>query len=142
MVPARPAWNLQFTLADFLLTCAVLGPRLVLAAGLSRGGWLIAFAIAASVAQGTTGIARLATLSRSPIHELRTAAALIRRQLRRVLVARFLCTALALALVSASPIPAFLFALAGEVIGRYLFFAGVVPKSVASTYLAPKEAAA
>jgi formate dehydrogenase iron-sulfur subunit len=140
MVPARPAWNLPFTLADFLLTCAVLGPRLVLAAGLSRGGWLIAFAIAASLAQGTTGIIRLVTLSRSPIQELRATAGLIRRQLRRALVARFLCTALALVLVS--PIAAFLFALAGEVIGRYLFFTSVVPKSMASTYLEPKEAAA
>ena len=50
--------------------------------------------------------------------------------------------ALALALVPVSPIPAFLAALAAETLGRYLFFAGVVPKSMASTYLTPKEAAA
>src|SRR6185295_12803700 len=67
MVPARPAWNMSFTLADFLLTCAVLGPRLVLATGLGQGRWLIAFAIGASLVQCATGIARLVTLSRSPI---------------------------------------------------------------------------
>jgi len=133
---------MSFTLADFLLTCAVLGPRLVLAAGLGQGDWLIAFAIGASLVQCATGIARLVTLSRSPIHELRAAASLIRKELRAALIARFVCTALALALVPVSPTLAFVFALAGEGVGRYLFFAGVVPKSMASTYLTPKGAAA
>jgi hypothetical protein len=50
--------------------------------------------------------------------------------------------ALALGLVPFSPIPAFLCALAAEMLGRYLFFASVVPKSMASTYLTPKEVAA
>jgi DMSO reductase anchor subunit len=142
MVPARPAWNLNFTLTDFGLTCAVLGPRLVLAAGLGRGNGLIAFAIMASILQCGNSVARLITMWRSPAHELSSAARLVRNTLRRVLIARFVCTALALVLVPFSPIPAFLFALAGETAGRYLFFAGVVPKSMASTYLTPKEAAA
>jgi DMSO reductase anchor subunit len=142
MVPARPAWNLPFTLSDFYLTCAVLGPRLVLAVGLTRGRWIVAAAIIASLAQCGNGVARLASLLRSPVYELHAAGKLVRGDLRRVLIARFLCTALALVLVPVNPIPAFSFALAGETLGRYLFFAAVVPKSVASTYLTPKEAAA
>ncbi len=69
-------------------------------------------------------------------------AALLRRDLRRSLIARFACAGLAIALAPVFPISAFLFALAGEVLDRCLFFAAVVPKSVASTYLTPKEAAA
>jgi formate dehydrogenase iron-sulfur subunit len=142
MVEARPAWNMPFTLPDFYLTCAVLGPRLVLAAGLGHGIWLIGFAIAASLAQCGNSVARLVTLSRSPVDELRGASELMLGELRRATIARFVCTALALALVPVGPVPALLFALAGETLGRYLFFAGVVPKSVASTFLTPKEAAA
>ena len=33
-------------------------------------------------------------------------------------------------------------ALAGEIANRYLFFTAVIPKSMASTYLAPKKGAA
>jgi DMSO reductase anchor subunit len=142
MVPARPAWNLNFTLSDFYLTAAVLGPRLALAAGLGQGRALVAFAIAASVLQCGNSVVRLVSMSRSPMHELNGAARLIRNNLRRILIVRFVCMALALALVPFNPLPAFLFALAGETAGRYLFFCGVVPKSMASTYLAPKEAAA
>ena len=142
MVPARPAWNLHFTLTDFYLTCAVLGPRLALAAGLGQGRALVAFAIAASILQCANSVVRLVSMSQSPVHELNGAARLVRKTLRSILIARFICTAAALALVPFSPIPAFLFALAGEAAGRYLFFCGVVPKSMASTYLAPKGAAA
>jgi Fe-S-cluster-containing dehydrogenase component/DMSO reductase anchor subunit len=142
MVVARPAWNLPFTLPDFYLTCAVLGPWMVLAAGLGHGAWLIGFAIAASLLQCTNSVARLVTMWRSPVDELSGTAGLLRGELRRALIARFVCVALAIALVSVNPIAAFLFSLASETLGRYLFFAGVVPKSVASTFLTPKEAAA
>jgi Fe-S-cluster-containing dehydrogenase component/DMSO reductase anchor subunit len=142
MVPARPAWNLRFTLSDFFLTCAVLGPRLVLAAGLGRGPWLIAFAVAASLVQYGNQLARIAILARSSVPELRTSYELLCHDLHPILAARLVCTVLALVLVALAPVVACLLALAGELLGRYLFFTGVVPKSVASTYLTPKEAAA
>jgi Fe-S-cluster-containing dehydrogenase component/DMSO reductase anchor subunit len=142
MVPARPAWNMPFTLSDFFLTAAVLGPRLVLAAGLGDGKWIVGIAIAASAAQLANSFARLIKMSRSAVHEMNASARLTTGPLRPALVGRLVCMALALALVAVSPIPAFLFALAAETLGRYLFFASVVPKSMASTYLTPKEAAA
>jgi formate dehydrogenase iron-sulfur subunit len=141
-VPARPAWNLRFTVSDFLLTCLVLGPRFALVAGLGSGHLLIALAVLGTFAQCTCGITRVATLSRSSVHELRSAAELMREEMRRLLIARHLCAAVSLVLLPFNPIAAILFAIAGEVLNRYLFFAAVVPKSVASTYLTPKEAAA
>jgi DMSO reductase anchor subunit len=142
MVPARPAWNLPFTLSDFFLTCAVLGPCLVLAAGLGRGPWLVAFAVVASLAQCGNELARIAILARSSVPELRACFELLCHDLRLILAARLVCTGLALVLVAVVPLVACLLALAGELLGRYLFFAGVVPKGIASTYLEPKEVAA
>jgi DMSO reductase anchor subunit len=142
MVVARPAWNLPFTLSDFYLTCAVLGPRLVLATGVGHGSWLIGFAIAASMLQVSNSVARLVTMMRSPVDELRGTAELLRGELRKALISRFVCVAFAIALVPVNPLAAFVFSLASETLGRYLFFAGVVPKSVASTFLTPKETAA
>jgi len=142
MVPARPAWNLPFTLSDFYITCAVLGSFLVLALHLGRGPWLIACSVAACLAQCGNHFARIAVMSHSDVPELRASLALLRRDLRGVLAAQMVCACLALALVAVYPAPAFLFALAGELLSRYLFFAAVVPKSMASTYLTPKEAAA
>ena len=37
---------------------------------------------------------------------------------------------------------AFALALAGEILGRYLFFVSVVPKNMAAPYLAAKQSAA
>ncbi len=142
MVPARPSWNRLFTLTDFYLTCAVLGPRLVLAAGFGRGTWLVVFAIAATLAQCGNQLAGVLSMRRSEVPELRASAGLLQSDLRRLLLARLACAAVAILLVPVLPVAAFLLALAGETIGRYLFFAAVVPKSIASTYLTPKEAAA
>ena len=125
-----------------VLTGAVLGPRLVMAIGLPSGKWVVAIAIAATVAQCGNGIARLLTMSRSPVHELRASARLVTGPLRGVLIAQLTCTALALAMIPVHPIAAFVAALASETLGRYLFFAGVVPKSMASSFLTPKEVAA
>jgi len=142
MVPARPSWNRLFTLTDFYVTCAVLGPRLVLAAGFGRGTWLVLFAIAATLAQCCNQLASVVSMRRSGVPELHASAGLLQRDLRRLLLARLVCAAVAILLVPVLPVLAFLLALSGETIGRYLFFAGVVPKSMASTYLTPKEVAA
>ena len=114
----------------------------MLATGLAKDPWLIGLAFLGAVGQCANGIARRRALSRSPIHELRSAAHLLRHELGRLLIARYLCGVLSLALLLFIPSAAFALALAGEVIGRYLFFAAVVPKGMASTYLTPKEAAA
>ncbi len=67
---------------------------------------------------------------------------LIKEAKRDVLLARLACATLSLALLPVSPAFGILFSLAGEAAGRYLFFTAVVPKSIASTYLTPKGAAA
>jgi formate dehydrogenase iron-sulfur subunit len=142
MAPARPAWNMDFTQVEFLLTCAVLGPRLVLCMGLGGEPWLLALAAAATLLQIAVGVARLWKLSGSPAHELRGAATLALRGKRDVLLARLACAALSVALLPLEPVLGMLSALAGEVAARYLFFTAVVPKSIASTYLTPKGEAA
>jgi Fe-S-cluster-containing dehydrogenase component/DMSO reductase anchor subunit len=132
MVPARPAWNLWFTLSDFYLTCAVLGPRLVIAANPAGGRWLVAAAFTATLLQCLNSSARVVFLSRSRVHELRASAALIPGA---VFGARLLFALLAL--LPMHPAAPFVFALASETLGRYLFFTAVAPKSMASTYLEP-----
>ena len=52
--------------------------------------------------------------------------------------------AIVIPLLSGNPILltlAFLLALAGEILGRYLFFVSVVPKNMAASYLSGREAA-
>jgi formate dehydrogenase iron-sulfur subunit len=142
MVPARPSWNLSFTFAEFYLTCVVQGPRMILAAGVSRNGWLIAIAIAASLTQVGVQVFKCAVMARSQTGELRASFKLLRRDLRNVLIACLACTVVSIASAPKLPIVSFMVASGGEILGRYLFFAAVVPKSVASTFLTPKEAAA
>jgi formate dehydrogenase iron-sulfur subunit len=142
MVPARPSWNLPFTFAEFYLTCAILGPRLMLAAGLSRNGWLTALGIAASLTQAGVQLFKCAVMARSQSGELRASFKLLRQDLRNVLIACLACALVSIASAPALPIVSFIVAFGGEILCRYLFFAAVVPKSVASTFLTPKEAAA
>ena len=60
-----------------------------------------------------------------------------------MLVSCLVCTGVAIAFaVAMVPVMSLLFALAAEILRRYLFFAAAVPKTVASTFLTPKEVAA
>jgi Fe-S-cluster-containing dehydrogenase component/DMSO reductase anchor subunit len=141
MVPARPAWNLPHTMIEFSLSCFVLGPRLVLALGAWSGGWLVALAILATVAQLGNQLAKLRLLRASAIHELNASARLFRTHLRKRLAARVTLSALAVAALAISPAAAFCLALAAELLGRHLFFVSVVPKRMAAAYLAQEHAA-
>src|SRR5260370_38922954 len=88
MVPAGLSWNRLFTLTDFYLTCAVLGPRLVLAAGFGRGTWLVVFAIAATLAQCGNQLASIVSMRRSDVPELRASTGLLmQRGLARLVLA-------------------------------------------------------
>src|SRR5260370_37903935 len=92
MVPAGLSWNRLFTLTDFYVTCAVLGPRLVLAAGFGRGTWLVVFAIAATLAQCGNQLASVVSMMhRSEVPELPASARLLRGDLRRLLLTRLAC---------------------------------------------------
>jgi DMSO reductase anchor subunit/ferredoxin len=140
MVPARPAWNTVFTLVDFLATGAVLGTWFVLATKVVWAPWILVVAIAATVCQLANSGLRLWHLAGSAEFEKRGAAELLARRFHLQFAARIACSLLAL--VPVSPLLAFLFALGGEFLGRYLFFSAVVPKSMAGAFLAPKGAAA
>ncbi len=141
MVAARPAWNLGATLAGFYLTCAVLGPRVALASGAAATAWLYAAAAMASAAQEIQHAIRLRSMRGSAVMELRESARLLDGALRAPGLLRIALAVVALVSLPFAPAISLAFALAAEIAGRWLFFTGVVPKSVASTFLTPKGGA-
>lgn len=148
LVRARPAWNTKHTVADFYLTGVLLGPLLVASLGVDNHYWLIAVAMAAAGAQLLNQAVRFFWMTASDSFELQASA----RLLSTVLVSPFLARG-ALLLLGGMVLPliwptaigtcvAFTLALAGEVLGRYLFFVSVVPKNMAASYLSGTQAAA
>lgn len=149
MVPARPAWNTRYTIADFFATALLLGPMFVWAAS-SRGGdaaWLTRWAIAGATAQLLTTGLRFLWLARSERFELRASALLLSGRLKNLFLLRMALligagVVLPLAARSAGgAVAAVALAVIGELIGRWLFFVSVVPKSVAAAFLATERAA-
>ena len=140
MVKARPSWNTNFTLTDFYLTAAILGPRLVLAAGASDASAVYIFAVAGSVLQAVNHMMRDFWLRTSGSHELTASADLLRGPLLNPSYGRYLLWLAAIVALRYSAPASLLFALAGELLSRWLFFTSVVPKGMASTYLTPSGA--
>ena len=141
LVPARPAWNNWHTLAEFHLTGLVLGPTFLMALGVPVP--TAAVAIAAVFAL-LNQLLKLLRLIRSDEFEMRASARLLSQQLEKLFIAR-----LALLIVggivlplAGHPLLAFLTAFSSEMIGRYLFFVSVVPRSMALPWLSQKERAA
>jgi DMSO reductase anchor subunit/ferredoxin len=145
-VPSRPAWNTPLTLVQFNLTALTLGPLFAAASG---AGSVRALAVASAAMAGAQFIV-LATkyfnLSGGDAIELRTSAKLLATRFRWHLIARgtFLALgAIALPLFTSQAVViwmAFVLALAGETIGRYLFFVSAVPKHLAAPYLGSEAA--
>jgi len=157
-VPSRPAWNTRYTLLQFNVTAAVLGPLFAaaVAAGESRAlGW------AAATMAGVQFVLLALRFFRcigSESLELRGTARLLSTVLARPLLARGVLLALGaivLPLLAGSPdlaglsgagrfaLPlALVLAIAGEILGRYLFFVSVVPKHLAAPYLVSASEAA
>ncbi|HEV2280488.1 MAG TPA: DmsC/YnfH family molybdoenzyme membrane anchor subunit [Acidobacteriaceae bacterium] len=147
IVRARPAWNSGHTLAEFFLSAAFSGPLFaaLFLPDLQRS--LLVFAAGAAAATLLEQMVRLLWLANSDVFEMRATARLLSTRLRPWLLAR------AAGLIGASfllmrptagvawTMAALVLALALEVLGRWLFFVSVVPKSVASTYLQAREAA-
>jgi DMSO reductase iron-sulfur subunit len=152
-VPARPAWDTPITPIQFALTAGVLGPLLAASIGAGEGRWL-------GLAAATMGGAQLLALGAHLLRctaadrlELRGTARLLSTVLARRLLARgvlLAAGALALPLIAAGPadagrfvpLGALLLALAGEILGRYLFFVSVVPTHLAAPYVAAAREAA
>jgi formate dehydrogenase iron-sulfur subunit len=148
LVPARPAWNSKHTVADFFLTGAILGPLFAANIGAGWGRLLSLICVAAGCAQLLNHALRFLRMNASDSFELRASAQL----LSTLLATRFLLRGallivgtIAMPLLSSTRvglIVALLAALSGEILGRYLFYVGVVPKNMAASYVAGgKEAA-
>jgi formate dehydrogenase iron-sulfur subunit len=152
-VPSRPAWNTRYTLLQFNLTAALLGPLFAAAIGAGDVRWLAIAAAAMAGAQFVLLALRFFRCIASDSLELKGTARLLSTVLARHLVTRGALLALgavALPLAVAAPgahpgsrvlTLALVCAAAGEILGRYLFFVSVVPKHMAAPYLPETEAA-
>lgn len=148
LVPARPAWNANYTVADFLLASALLGSLLAATAGAgNRRGLLLAAAVAAG-AQLLNQAVRFLWLTSSDLFERKASAQLLSTLLARKVLVRGALLLLGgviapLLFVSVwGAAAALALALAAEILGRYLFFVSVVPKNMAAPYLSGVKAAA
>ena len=148
IVPARPAWYSRYTLAEFLATVLFLGPLFVSAVDLGAAHGLARVAAAGGAAQLLTQVLKFLWLSRSEPFELRGSALLLSGRLQRafllrlgILIAAGIVAPLTTYSTAASAAALFV-ALAGELLGRWLFFVSVVPKNIAAAFTAPRQEAA
>jgi DMSO reductase anchor subunit len=145
-VPSRPAWNTPFTLVQFYLTTGTLGPLFAAAVGAGDPGLLGIAAATTAGAQLITLALRFFRLTASDSIELRASGTLLATTLASRFVLRGVLLALgaiALPLFTSHPVvlwAAFASALAGETLGRYLFFVSAVPKHMVAPYLGSEAA--
>ncbi len=147
LVAARPMWNNAHTYFEFYLSAAFTG---TLAASFFMPGAQRVLLDASSLSAALLAVqqtAKIAWLLRSRVFELRASGELLRYRLSSQFVTR-LCSlpGIALALVffgGSLWMRTFCLAAATgtEILGRYLFFVGVVPKSMAAPYLRKERAA-
>jgi len=145
-VPSRPAWDTPFTLVQFILTAATLGPLFAAAVGTGDARWL---ALVTAVMAGALIVVlalRILQLSASDSVELQGTGRLLATTLSRHLLTRGVLLALgaiAVPLFTVNPLAlwiAFALALGSEILGRYLFFVSVVPKHMSAPYLGSEAA--
>ncbi len=149
IVPARPAWNSIFTVLEFFCTALTLGPLLVRAAGVHHYSTFAVAAASGGAAQLVVQIEKLFWLARSTDgSENRVSASLLIYRLRDAYLLR-----MALLLIGGIVLPlssddgrllglALLLALAGEIMGRWLFFVTVTPKNVAASFVGDERGTA
>jgi formate dehydrogenase iron-sulfur subunit len=140
IVRARPAWFSTYTVAEFFSTALVLGPAFVHLLDPGAPAALLFASAAGAGAQLLTQSGKFLWLSRSEIFELRSSSLLLAGRLQRLFVVRLLiliAAGIVIPLAASSPWvlgAGFLFALAGEFLGRYLFFVSVVAKNIAAAF--------
>jgi DMSO reductase anchor subunit len=148
VVPARPAWFSGYTIAEFYSTALLLGPLFVQLVEGQVPSWVRFAAIAGAATQLVTQLFKFLWQSRSDVFELRASSLLLSGRLQNLFVTR-----LALLAVSGAVLPliathegivvaVFGAALAGEWLGRYLFFVSVVPKNIAAAFTSGERRAA
>lgn len=147
VVRARPAWFSKYTPLEFFSTALLLGPLFARGMGVADAPWTAWAAAAGGLAQLITQALKFLWLSQSEVFELRASSLLLAGRLRRAFLARLgiLVAAVSLSLMTAPGWMAagvLALALAGEWLGRWLFFVSVVPKNIAAAFTAPGKAAA
>jgi DMSO reductase iron-sulfur subunit len=146
IVRARPAWFSGYTVGEFFSTGLLLGPAFVhtLIPGAPRAVLLASVVGAAAQLLAQSG--KFLWLSQSEVFELRSSSVLLAGRLRALFVVRLLILIVAgimIPLTAASALAtglAFTAALAGEFLGRYLFFVSVVPKNIAAAFTGARAA--
>jgi len=144
-VPSRPAWNTRYTLLQFNLTGALLGPLFAMAVGVGDHRWLAVAAATMAGAQFVLLAVRFLRCIASDSLELKGTARLLSTVFAKHLVARgvlLAAGAIVLPLLVAPPALALALAAGAEVLGRYLFFVSVVPKHMTTPYVPVESEAA
>ena len=150
MVRARPAWRSRYTIGEFFSTALLLGPAFVYAvvdpraAHTSRA--LLVASVCGAAAQLIVQACKFLWLAQSETFELRSSSILLAGKFRGLFLARLAILVLAgiVIPVAAGSIwtfrAAFVACLAGEFLGRYLFFVTVVPKNIAAAFTIARAA--
>ena len=144
-VPSRPAWNTRYTLLQFNLTGALLGPLFAMALGVGDQKWLAVASASMAGAQFVLLAVRFLRCIASDSLELKGTARLLSTVFAKHLVARGILLAagaIVLPLLVAPAVLALSLAIAAEILGRYLFFVSVVPKHMAAPYVPVESEAA
>jgi DMSO reductase iron-sulfur subunit len=147
LVPARPSWNTKFTVSDFFLTAALLGPLFAVAIGATQARLVTLIGVIVVLAQLLNQVLRFLWLVASDSFERQASARLLSTTLAKTLVLRgalLIAGGIVLPLGGGGLVrlAALVVALGGEILGRYLFYVSVVPKNIAAPYLAAQERAA
>ena len=126
IVPGRPSWDSPLTVAAFAATGLAVGPLLTGHLALGAAG------IAASLAVVAANVARL---WRDPEVSRGGTAQLYRHRLRAWSGARVLLAVAGVVFALTGGVgPAVALALAGEVVGRWLFYVTVVPANMPGSF--------
>jgi DMSO reductase anchor subunit len=146
IVRARPAWFSGYTIAEFFSTALLLGPAFVHTVDPhAPRALLLASACGAAVQLITQG-SKFLWLAQSETFELRSSSILLAGKLRGLFATRLAILLLAGIVAPSASISAsaqaiaFAACLAGEFLGRWLFFVSVVPKNIAAAFTIARAA--
>jgi DMSO reductase iron-sulfur subunit len=144
-VPSRPAWNTRYTLLQFNLTGALLGPLFAMAVQVGDPKSLALASATMAGAQFVLLAVRFLRCIASDSLELKGTARLLSTVFARHLLARGILLAagaIVLPLLEAPVAVALAMAFGAEILGRYLFFVSVVPAHMATPYIPMESEAA
>lgn len=146
-VPSRPLWHSSRTFLQFFSTMFVSGALFAATFGLPAAEVWRTVAVVGTAAQLEFLASTWRALATSSSRELSAAHHLLRGSLRvaaTVRVALLVAGGLVLPVASGSVAAlasALVLLIAGELVGRYLFFVAAVPRHMTAPYLADREAA-